>query len=121
VLDDLERVGHLSAERFVESLVRRRTAKYGLRRVEQELGEHRIEARLSAPALEALRLTETDRAWEAWLRRFGQAPADLADRARQQRFLVARGFTGEAVSAVFKRVRDRPGDREPPDSPDAGG
>jgi regulatory protein len=105
LLDDLERVGHLSADRFVESLVRRRSARYGLRRVEQELGQHRISAELQAPAIAQLRRSDAENAWLAWQRRFGQAPSDLAERARQHRFLAARGFTGDSVAAVFKRLR----------------
>ena len=105
MLDALEQAGHLSSQRFVESLVRRRSGKYGLRRVEQELAEHKIEPELKQPMLEALKTGEAERAWLAWERRFGTPPADLTERARQQRFLVARGFTGETVSAVFKRLR----------------
>lgn len=105
VLDALEQAGHLSSQRFVESLVRRRSAKYGLRRVEQELAEHKIAPELKQPMLDALKASESERAWLAWERRFGTPPADLTERARQQRFLVARGFTGETVSAVFKRLR----------------
>ncbi|HPU50854.1 MAG TPA: recombination regulator RecX [Burkholderiaceae bacterium] len=107
VLDALEQAGHLSTQRFVESLIRRRSAKYGLRRVEQELAEHKISTDLKKPLLDALKETEAERAWLAWERRFGSPPADLTERARQQRFLAARGFTGESVAAVFRRLRDR--------------
>lgn len=108
VLDALEQAGYLSAQRFVESLIRRRSAKYGLRRVEQELAEHKIEPELKQPMLDALKGSEAERAWQAWERRFDAPPADLKERARQQRFLAGRGFTGEAVSAVFKRLKNRP-------------
>jgi regulatory protein len=108
LLDALEAAGHLSTARFVESLVRRRSARYGTRRLEQEFAEHRIPAELATPALRELRQSEGERAWAAWERRFGVAPADLSERARQQRFLIARGFGAEAVSAVFRRLRDTP-------------
>ena len=107
VLDALEQAGHLSTARFVESLVRKRAARYGLRRVEQELAEHKIDPELKRPMIQSLKDSEGERAWQAWERRFGQPPADLTERARQQRFLVARGFTGDAVAAVFSRLRDR--------------
>ena len=107
VLDALEQAGHLSSQRFVESLIRRRSAKYGLRRVEQELAEHKIAPDLKKPMLDALKESEFERAWLAWERRFGTPPADITERARQQRFLAARGFTGESVAAVFRRLKDR--------------
>jgi regulatory protein len=110
LLDALEQAGHLSADRFVESLVRRRGAKYGVRRVAQELAEHRIAPALQAPVLAELKAAEPDRAWEAWQRRFGRAPTDVSERARQYRFLTARGFSGEAVAGVFKRLRGLPAD-----------
>ena len=107
MLDALEQAGHLSCQRFVESLIRRRSAKYGLRRGEQELPENKIAPELKKPMLDALKDTESERAWQAWERRFGTPPADMSERARQQRFLAARGFTGESVAAVFRRLKDR--------------
>ncbi|TMH21848.1 MAG: regulatory protein RecX [Betaproteobacteria bacterium] len=40
-----------------------------------------------------------------WQRRFGKPPADEREKARQVRFLQARGF---ALSAIFKLLRDAP-------------
>ena len=40
-----------------------------------------------------------------WRRRFGQAPADDREKARQVRFLQSRGF---ALSAIFKLLRNPP-------------
>lgn len=105
VLDALEQAGHLSQQRFVESLVRRRADKFGLRRIAQELEEHRLPGDLKQSALRALRETDTERAWQVWERRFGQAPTNPQDRARQQRFLAARGFGGDAIATVFRRAR----------------
>ena len=46
--------------------------------------------------------TELDRARALWQRRYGTAPANAAERARQMRFLAGRGFEGEVVRAVVK-------------------
>lgn len=105
LLDGLVQEGLLSDQRFVESLVRRRGARYGVRRLEQELAEHRLGGEFSAEPLAELRRAEPDLAWQAWERRFGRPPADLAERARQHRFLMARGFGAEAVASVFRRIR----------------
>jgi len=42
-----------------------------------------------------------------WRRRFGHAPADERERARQVRFLQSRGF---ALSAILKLLRTARGD-----------
>lgn len=104
LLDSLAQEGLLSQQRFVESLVRRRAQGFGLRRVAHELGEHRIDASTQASVLAELRVSEPERARAAWAKRFGKPPADIAERARQYRFLVARGFSAEAISAVFKHL-----------------
>lgn len=102
VLDDLERRGFLSAQRFADSVAHRREGRFGLRRIEHELGTHRLDAAISAPVLQRLRDTERERALAVWRKRFGQAPADSSERARQHRFLVQRGFTADAVGWVMR-------------------
>jgi regulatory protein len=106
VLRALEEGGFLSSRRFAESLAHRRAQRFGLRRIEQELGTHRLEAGVTAPVLEGLRATERERALSAWRKRFGSVPVDAAERARQHRFLSQRGFTGDAVAWVLRHGAD---------------
>lgn len=95
VLDKLEAKGLLNEVRFVESRVHARTARFGNRRIEHELRQHGL---VADPALkEQLRTTEMTRAREVWRKRFGQPGATAADRAKQARFLTARGFSSEVV------------------------
>lgn len=103
VLNELEQDGLASPQRFAESLVRRRVGRFGLRRIEQELGTHRLDPEVADPVLDRLRGTERERALDAWRRRFGVPAGDAAERARQHRFLAQRGFTGEAIAWVLKR------------------
>jgi regulatory protein len=46
--------------------------------------------------------TELQRAHALWLRRFGALPQDDKEMARQHRFFLARGFSGEVVRQVLK-------------------
>ena len=108
VLDELERAGHLSQQRFVESLIRRRAARYGSRLIEHELQGHRVDDEISAPLLRELASDERQRALDVWRKRFGRPPADLAERARQHRFLAQRGFDAEVISSVFRTIRQEP-------------
>jgi regulatory protein len=122
VLDELEHGGFLSALRFAQSLAHRRSARFGLRRIEQELGTHRLDDAVSEAALQGLRATERDRALAAWRKRFGRPGADPTDRARQHRFLAQRGFTAEAITWVLRHGVHRADDapetlsRPPPDT-----
>jgi regulatory protein len=108
VLDELQRGGFLSDLRFAQSLAHRRSARYGLRRIEQELGTHRLEDGLAQSVLGPLRNTERDRALAVWRKRFGSLPADGADRARQQRFLAQRGFAAETIFWVLRHGASGP-------------
>lgn len=56
--------------------------------------------------MNALAGTEFDRALLVWRRKFGAPPADLAERARQYRFLAQRGFDGETIGRVFRAAAD---------------
>jgi regulatory protein len=106
VLRALEAEGFLSPQRFAESLAHRRAQRFGLRRIEQELGTHRLDTGATASVLERLRSTERERALAAWRKRFGTIPVDSAERARQHRFLAQRGFTGDAIAWVLRHGAD---------------
>jgi regulatory protein len=99
LLDDLEAAGHLSNERVLESRIQVRSARFGNLRIERELQHLGVEP--SNEARSTLRSTELARARSVWERKFGAAPASAAERARQMRFLAARGFTAETIRAVL--------------------
>ncbi|MEY4763978.1 MAG: hypothetical protein RI907_651 [Pseudomonadota bacterium] len=102
LLDELEQRGFLSAERFVQSVLHRKAARYGAARVQAELSQHQLPADLTLAAREQLRGTEFERAQAVWARRFGEAPQTPEARAKQMRFLAGRGFAGDVVRAVLK-------------------
>jgi regulatory protein len=105
LLDDLEREGWLSDQRFAEQWVASRSKRFGDARIRQELRARGIEADNAASPLKlnALENSEHTRAFEIWRRRYGgEAAADLNERARQTRFLMQRGFSGEVVSRIVR-------------------
>lgn len=102
LLDWLQAQRHLSEERFVESRIHARAARYGNRRITQELAQHGLA--LDAQSAEQLRQSERERAREVWARKFGRPAADAAERARQARFLTARGFSAEVVRQVLREA-----------------
>lgn len=100
VLDWLESNGYLSAERFVESRVNARAGRYGNLRIRQELQQHQLG--LSCELAQTLGASEVERARTVRVRRFGEPPRDAAERARQARFLIGRGFSSDAVRAALR-------------------
>lgn len=101
LLDWLAANRYLSEARFVESRVHARSARFGNRRITQELAQHG--AALDASTAEQLKTTELARARAVWQRKFGAAPAaDMAARAKQTRFLAGRGFSAEVIRRVVR-------------------
>ncbi len=107
VLDELTRLGWLSEERFVESLVHRKGARLGVSRLKQELAQHGVSSDASSQALQALQGSEYDRACEVWRKRFGAPPSEPKEEARQMRFLLTRGFSSDVVRRVLRHASER--------------
>ena len=100
VLDTLEAGKLLSNVRFAESLAHRRAERFGVARVKQELKSHQLAPELIAEQVAQLRATEFERARAVWQKRFGEPPLDAQARARQIRFLAARGFSADVIRRV---------------------
>jgi regulatory protein len=100
LLDWLQAQGYLSETRFVESRVHARAARYGNLRIQQELAQHGVAPDEASQLL--LKQTELARARQVWERKFGQPAQDAAARAKQMRFLAARGFSGEVIRKVVQ-------------------
>lgn len=117
LLDDLERGNWLSEERFAESLAHRHAPRHGVRRILQELRRHDLPEETVAGIAEALRGTELERARTVWNRRFGKPPADAREFGRQYRYMLARGFTAEALRRILaEHGESRSNEFFPPDS-----
>ena len=100
VLDDLQAKGFISEERVVASVLNRRAASLGGARLRQELQAKGIDPERVRDALAQLKDSELERAQEVWRKRFGAAPEDTKQWARQVRFLMARGFSADVVRRV---------------------
>lgn len=109
LLDELERRGFISEERVVESVLHSKASRYGAARLVQELRSKGLDDETVRSASEQLRETELERARELWRKRFGTPAADVKEKARQLRFLAARGFSGAIASRV---LRDAPYDED---------
>jgi regulatory protein len=100
VLDDFEARGWLSDQRFAEALVRRRSERFGARKIQDELAQAGVDSAKTADLLKGLKETEYQRAHELWNRKFGALATEQKERARQYRFLASKGFSSDVVSKV---------------------
>lgn len=101
-LDELEARGLLSAQRFADSMLHRKAAKFGAARLQAELAQHQLPPDIAREATQALRETEFERAHALWERRYGEIPETPEDKARQMRFLAGRGFSGDVIRRVVR-------------------
>ena len=104
LLDLLEKNNWLSQERFSESLIHRRSARFGNSRIVAELQSHGVKGEALQELKAGLADSETARACEVWERKFGEVATDPKERNKQMRFLLLRGFSQRAVQAAMKGV-----------------
>jgi len=106
VLEWLENSKFLSDERFSESLVHRRVARFGNHRILAELESHRLNGEEIEKVKASLQETEVARAIDVLHRKFLFPPSDPEEKMKQSRFLSQRGFSGKAIRAAMIADRD---------------
>lgn len=112
LLDWLQAHRYLSEERFVESRVHARAARYGNLRIRQELAQHGVA--VDESTRQHLQDTEFQRAREVWQRKFGAAATEPRERARHMRFLAQRGFSASTIRRVVQGGEDMLDEDETP-------
>ena len=103
VLDELAAKDFINESRVVDSVLNRRASRFGAARVRHELLGKGLAAELVIDAMQGLKATEVERAREVWRKKFGSLAADPAERAKQMRFLAARGFGADAIRRVVSQ------------------
>lgn len=106
VLDALQAKDFISEARVVESVINRRAGRFGAARIKYELLNKGLGAEAVADALDRLKSSELERAREIWRKKFDGPASDAAGRAKQMRFLAARGFGGEVIRRVVSQTED---------------
>ena len=100
LLDTLERENLLSNARFAESLANSRADRHGSLRLKADLRDKGVTDADAAEVVRQARQHDFEAARAVWQRKFGRPPEDLAERARQMRFLAGRGFPLDVVRRV---------------------
>ena len=100
LLDDLTQQGWISEARVVEQLVHAKRGRYGPARLRQLLLAKGVSEDLIAPALSKVKSGELGAARTVWARKCSAAAQSREERAKQVRFLQARGFSLETAMRV---------------------
>ena len=99
VLSQLAERTWQSDQRFAEQFTRSKADKYGSRRLRMHLREKGVSDELIDQALAEQDDLAVARA--VWQRKFGTPPLTPQDKARQFRFLAARGFPQEIIRKIL--------------------
>jgi len=102
LLDEFEEKNWLSDRRFAESYVADHRARAGSVKLTYDLRQRGVPDSVIEAVLSSNRDSELERAREVWQKKFGAAPADAADQARQIRFMQSRGFTSEVIRRAIQ-------------------
>jgi regulatory protein len=101
LLDEFENKNWLSDRRFAESWVADHRARAGSVKLAYDLRQRGVSDSIIESVLGEHRDSELERAREVWRKKFGSAPADAAEKARQMRFLQGRGFSSWVTRQVL--------------------
>jgi len=101
VLDFVQARGLLSEARFIDEFVRARSRRFGPVRLRHELLQRGIGEDLIEAAIRKHQGDEFAIACALCQQRFKSSPADARERARQSRFLAARGFSHHVIRRVL--------------------
>lgn len=104
-LDDLGAQGLLSDQRFARAVVGQKAGRFSRRSIAGGLKAKGVAPSDIDDALREADLDDDAALKTLWQRRFGQLPANDREKARQVRYLQARGFS---VSAILKLLRSPP-------------
>lgn len=106
VLDELGRRKLVSDARYASSRGGALARKFGTARVVRELRDKGVQPEALESIARDLKDSELARAREVWSKRFGAPAGDAGERARQARFLQARGFSFDVIRRIVRGLED---------------
>ena len=112
LLDEFEKSGWLSDERFAGGAARQRQGRFSQRHIVEDLKSRGVTAATARTAVDALEQDDAATALSLWRQRFGEPPANQKEKARQVRFLQSRGFSLSIAFQVLKQAGARVEDED---------
>ena len=101
-LDELAAHGYLSDARYARAMAAQGAGRYSRRRIAEELKAKGVARSDIDTALAEAEIDDDAALLALWQRRFGRSPETEREKARQVRFLQARGF---ALSTILRFLR----------------
>lgn len=101
LLEQLEQEQLLSNARYADALARTRAQRHGSLRLQAELRDKGVPDALIHEVVAAARDNDFAAARAVWMKKFGALPTDAQSRAKQQRFLLGRGFPTDVIRRVL--------------------
>ena len=109
-----EAEGWLNENRYAEVAARRLGYRYGAARITQALKQKGVPDEVVASAVGEMKDTEVARAREVLMRKFGEGfagqhdgePIDHDTRAKQIRYMQARGFSYDTIKRAIRPAED---------------
>ncbi len=101
ILDDFKARGWLSDKRFAEQVSHARQRKFGSQRIANELRQKGVADEIITNAIASAKDNDLANAKAIWQKKYGQAPKDKNEWAKQARFLQGRGFGFDIIKQVI--------------------
>jgi regulatory protein len=112
VLDDFTQRGWLSEQRAAEQIAHARQGRYGPVRIRRDLEAKGVPAEVVSATVAAVKGGELEAARTVWRRKFRAPPAGAAERAKQSRFLLGRGFSSAVITQLMRGLARGVSDEE---------
>jgi len=106
LLDALTAKGWLSETRYAEQVIRSKARRFGPIKIAHLLRSKGVDDDAISAGLKAAGADGASSIEEVWKCRFRALPADARERARQMRFLQARGFALDEIVRLLKERKD---------------
>jgi regulatory protein len=103
VLDELKQKNFLSEQRYINSYLRSKQAKYSIRKIRYDLLQKHVDPEILEEILTNNQTDEYTIAHNIWQRKFGITANDNKERQRQMRFLQSRGFSANVVAKIINK------------------
>ena len=102
LLDELQNEGLLSEARLADQVINARRARGSAARIRHEMARRGLRSEVIAEATAGLEDSDVQTALQLWRKRFGETATEQAERERQLRFLLNRGFSRAIALKVLR-------------------
>lgn len=106
LLEELVGKKQQSDARFADARSHVLSRKFGASRIAHDLRSKGVSDEEAAPAVDAARATDLERARAVYARKFREPPASREDRAKRVRFLQSRGFSFDVIKQVLNGLEE---------------